>query len=106
TGLLVSDIIFPGQTIADSPADPRFMFKLARYYSGTIQLPYYLGEPTEANPLAPLNTRWLARCDSGAIIAALPASMKPETPVSANDAYCQGASGGALRDLTQYDADG
>ncbi|CAM3904470.1 VolA/Pla-1 family phospholipase [Rheinheimera salexigens] len=106
TGMLVSDIIFPGQTIADTPADPRFMFKLARYYSGTIKLPYYLGEPTEANPLAPLNTRWLARCDSGAIIAALPASMKPETPVSANDAYCQGASGGALRDLTQYDAEG
>lgn len=105
TGLLVSDALFPGQTI-DNPADPRFAFKLARLYSGSIQLPYYLGVPTEANPTAPLNTRWLARCDSGAIIAALPDSMKPETPVSANDAYCQGASGGALRDLTQYDDEG
>ncbi|MGI5309280.1 VolA/Pla-1 family phospholipase [Rheinheimera sp. WS51] len=106
TGMLVSDLLFPGAEIADTPEDPRFMFKLARYYSGTIDLPYYLGEPTESNPTAPLNTRWLARCDSGAIIAALPDSMKPATPVSANDAYCQGASNGALRDLTQYNEDG
>jgi Pla-1/cef family extracellular lipase len=105
TGLLVSDVLFPGETI-DNPQDPRFAFKLARLYSGSIQLPYYLGEPTDANPTAPLNSRWLARCDSGAIIAALPDSMKPEAPVSANDAYCQGASGGALRDLTQFDEDG
>lgn len=106
TGLLVSDALFPGQTIPDNPADPRFMFKLARLYTGSIQLPYYLSAPTEANPLAPLSTRWTARCDSGAIIAALPASMKPDTPVSANDAFCQGASGGALRDLTVYGEQG
>lgn len=106
TGKLVSDVLFQGQTIADSMADPRFLFKLARLYTGSIQLPYYLGVPTDTNPTAPLNTRWLARCDSGAIIAALPASMKPATPVSANDAYCQGASNGALRDLTQYNEEG
>ncbi|MBU1311369.1 MAG: lipase, partial [Gammaproteobacteria bacterium] len=42
---------------------------------------------------------WTARCDSGAIIAALPGSMKPDTPVSANDGFCMQASSGALRDL-------
>ncbi|MDX1678039.1 VolA/Pla-1 family phospholipase, partial [Arsukibacterium sp.] len=91
TGLTVSQL---SANFAGNPA-----FALARYYTGTINLPYYLGMPTEANPTAPLNTRWMARCDSGAIIAALPPSMKPETPVSENDAVCQALSGGALRDL-------
>ncbi|KKO44015.1 lipase [Arsukibacterium ikkense] len=91
TGLTVSQL---NPAFAANPA-----FAITRYYTGTLTLPYYLGTPTEANPMAPLNTRWMARCDSGAIIAALPPAMKPETPVSENDGACQAFSGGALRDL-------
>ncbi|MAD75085.1 MAG: lipase [Rheinheimera sp.] len=91
TGLTVSQL---NPAFAGSPA-----FAITRYYTGTLTLPYYLGMPTEANPRAPLNARWMARCDSGATLAALPASMKPESPVSENDGACQAFSGGALRDL-------
>ncbi|SNY55797.1 extracellular lipase, Pla-1/cef family [Arsukibacterium tuosuense] len=91
TGLTVSQL---NPNFAGNPA-----FAITRYYTGTMNLAYYLGLPTEANPTAPLNTRWMARCDSGAIIAALPPEMKPETPVSENDGACQAFSGGALRDL-------
>ena len=107
TGAVVSDVLFPGVTIADSPADPRFIFKLAKLYSGTISLPYYLGVPTATNPTAPLSTRWTARCDSGVIIAQLSDAQKTAyeagitSPAQAgNDAFCKAASpNGALRDF-------
>ncbi|MDX3775463.1 lipase [Chromatiaceae bacterium AAb-1] len=94
-------VIDTGLTVADlgAPFDTNPAFALAKLYSGTVALPYYLGEPSAEVPTAPLSTRWQARCDSGVIIAALPDSMKPETPVSANDGFCQAASSGALRDL-------
>lgn len=91
TGLTVSQL---DPAFATNPA-----FQLARYYQGSITLPYFLGVPSAENVTAPLNTRWTARCDSGAIIAALPSSMKPATPVSENDGFCQAVSNGALRDL-------
>lgn len=91
TGLRVSQL---NPAFATSPA-----FQLARYYQGSMTLPYFLGVPSAENVTAPLNTRWTARCDSGAIIAALPPSMKPATPVSENDGFCQAVSNGALRDL-------
>jgi Pla-1/cef family extracellular lipase len=91
TGLTVSQL---NPAFAANPA-----FAITRYYTGSLNLAYYLGLPTEANPIAPLNVRWMARCDSGAIIAALPAAMKPATPISENDGACQAFSGGALRDL-------
>ena len=87
TGLKVS------QLSADFAAVPAF--SLAKLYQGSITLPYYSGASAETA----LSGRWTARCDSGAIIAALPESMKPETPVSANDGFCQAVSSGALRDL-------
>ncbi|MBZ9610166.1 VolA/Pla-1 family phospholipase [Rheinheimera maricola] len=90
TGLTVSQL-------SSSFSNP--LFNLARLYQGSITLPYYLGSATAENPTAPLSSRWTARCDSGAIIAALPDSMKPEAPVSQNDGVCQALSGGALRDL-------
>lgn len=106
TGKLVSDLLFPGATIADNPADPRFMFKLGKYYAGTIDLPYYLNVPSEANPTAPLTTAWSARCDSGAIIASLTAAQiagleaaNTDPARAANDAFCKAASGGSLRDF-------
>lgn len=91
TGLTVSQV---NPAFANSPA-----FQITRLYQGSLRLPYFLGTPSAENVAAPLNTRWMARCDSGAIIAALPPSMKPETPVSENDGFCQAVSGGALRDL-------
>ncbi|MDF3125629.1 VolA/Pla-1 family phospholipase [Rheinheimera sp. 1928-s] len=106
TGAVVSDLLFPGQAVADSLADPRFIFKLAKLYSGTINLPYYLGAATAENAMAPLSTRWMARCDSGAIIASL--SQEQITALensitdpaqAGNDAFCKAASGGALRDF-------
>ncbi|MDP4945955.1 MAG: lipase [Alishewanella sp.] len=91
TGLTVSQL---NPAFASQPA-----FTITRLYQGSLTLPYFLGKPSEANMTAPLNTRWTARCDSGAIIAALPASMKPATPVSENDGFCQAVTSGALRDL-------
>ncbi|MBU1619019.1 MAG: lipase [Gammaproteobacteria bacterium] len=106
TGVVVSDLLFPGQTVADSLADPRFIFKLAKLYSGTINLPYYLGAATVENPMAPLSTRWMARCDSGAIIASLTDAQKTalegsitDPAQAGNDAFCNAASNGALRDF-------
>ncbi len=91
TGLTVSQV---NPAFASSQA-----FQITRLYQGSLTLPYFLGVPSAENVTAPLNTRWLARCDSGAIIAALPPSMKPSTPVSENDGFCQAVSNGALRDL-------
>jgi len=106
TGAVVSDVLFPGQTVADSLADPRFIFKLAKIYTGTINLPYYLGAATAENPTAPLSTRWTARCDSGAIIASLTDAQKTaleagitDPAQAGNDAFCKAASSGALRDF-------
>lgn len=106
TGSVVSDVLFPGQTVADSLADPRFIFKLAKLYTGTINLPYYLGAATAESPTAPLSTRWTARCDSGAIIASLTDAEKTaleagitDPAQAGNDAFCKAASSGALRDF-------
>ncbi len=106
TGAVVSDVLFPGQAVADSLADPRFIFKLAKLYTGTIKLPYYLGAATAENPTAPLSTRWMARCDSGAIIASLTQAQKTaleagitDPAQAGNDAFCNAASNGALRDF-------
>lgn len=91
TGLTVAQV---NPAFANNPA-----FAITRLYQGSMTLPYFLGTPSSANVTAPLNTRWLARCDSGATLAALPPSKIPETPVSENDGFCQAVSSGALRDL-------
>lgn len=106
TNVLVSDVLFPGAAIPDNPADPRFAYKLAKVYSGSVNLPYYLGVPTAAAPKAPLNTRWVGRCDSGAMVAGLSAAQKTALEAGIkdpaqmmNDAVCKAASNGALRDF-------
>lgn len=91
TGVTVAQL---NPAFANSPA-----FQITRVYQGTLRLPYFLGIPSSQNVTAPLNTRWTARCDSGATLAALPPAMKPQNPVSENDGFCQAVSGGALRDL-------
>lgn len=57
-------------------------------YSGSFNLPYYLGAQTAGATTAPLSTRWTAACDSGAIIAQAPAGTIPATPQSPNDGVC------------------
>lgn len=96
-----------GMTVAD--LSPQFSveqgFGLVRYYAGSVTLPYYSGVPTEDNPQGPLNTSWTARCDSGAIIASLSddqiAGLASELVDGQmmNDAFCNAASGGSLRDF-------
>jgi Pla-1/cef family extracellular lipase len=105
SGAVVSDFLFE-EAIADNPADPRFFFKMAKLYVGSISLPYYSGAPTDSNPTAPLNSRWTARCDSGAIIASLTEEQKTalaagitDPAQAGNDAFCNAASDGALRDF-------
>ncbi|MEE2001246.1 lipase [Alkalimonas sp. MEB108] len=97
TGLRVSDV---------SPQFPVAQgFGLVRLFQGTVTLPYYSGIPTQEDATGPLNQSWTARCDSGAIIASL-----SQTQITAlesqlvdeqmmNDAFCNAASGGALRDF-------
>lgn len=63
-----------GETAQDrlpAPANTDPRFQAALVYEGSIKLPYYSAIPTTADPRAPLNQSWKARCDSGAIIAAL-----------------------------------
>ncbi len=98
-----------GKTVQDriaapGNADPRFQAALV--YDGTVQLPYYSAIPTAADPKAPLNQSWKARCDSGAIIAGLTDAQKTayESAMTdpaqiANDTFCKSASNGALRDF-------
>ncbi len=103
SGLLVSDVLFPGRVL--TPADAEFAFKTAKLYTGSISLPYYLGTSTAAAPTAALSTRWVGRCDSGAMVAGL--STAQVTALEAgitnpaqmqNNAVCKALSGGALRD--------
>lgn len=103
---LVSDVLFPGATIPDNPADPRFSYKLAKVYSGSVNLPYYLGVGSKDTPRAPLTTRWVGRCDSGAMVAGLSAAQRTALEAGItnpaqmmNDAVCKAASNGALRDF-------
>ncbi len=102
-GISFADARFPGETINNT--DPRFIFKMARLYSGKVTLPYYLGVSDKDKPTAALSTRWQAACDSGAMtasltpaqIAGLEAKQTPEMVL--NDAKCKALSGGRLRDL-------
>lgn len=106
TKLVASDLLFPGEVIPDDPTNSKFFSKLAKVYTGTIQVPYYLNVPSAENKTAPLTTSWKARCDSGAIIASLSAAQVTalegaikDPAQMANDAYCKAVSNGALRDF-------
>lgn len=98
-----------GETAQDrlpAPANTDPRFQAALVYEGNIKLPYYSAIPTTADPRAPLNQSWKARCDSGAIIAALTDAEKTalegritDPAQAANDAFCKAASNGALRDF-------
>lgn len=99
--------VFAMQGITLPPAQTA-LFSTAKYSTGSVKLPYYLGVPTQANPTAPVTDWWTALCDSGAMLAGLAAANPgaiPEGPLSASDAVCMAVSeaGGltapGLRDL-------
>lgn len=89
-----------------APGNADNRFQAALVYEGSIQLPYYSAVPTAADPRAPLNQSWKARCDSGAIIASLTDAQKTGLEAAmtdpaqiANDTFCKSLPGGALRDF-------
>ncbi|MFT5757305.1 MAG: Pla-1/cef family extracellular lipase [Alteromonadaceae bacterium] len=103
-----------GLTVADAlagliPPSLVPLYSTANLMKGSITLPYYSGVPTAENPMAPVNERWEALCDSGAMLAGLaavnPAAI-PEAPLSVADGTCMAISqaGGlptpGLRDLS------
>ncbi|WP_027671227.1 VolA/Pla-1 family phospholipase [Rheinheimera baltica] len=86
--------MIPGTPLTGNPS-----FDNVILYQGSVKLPYYLGAQTAEAPTAPLSTRWMAACDSGAILAQAPEGVIPESPVSVNDGLCAALSQGQLRDL-------
>ncbi|TMO54219.1 VolA/Pla-1 family phospholipase [Pseudoalteromonas phenolica] len=82
-------------------AETRAPFQAVQYMQGSIMLPMYSKKPegTAIEDLA--GTYWKARCDSAATLAGAVAAgvdLSGLTP-GANDAYCNAASGGVLRDF-------
>lgn len=75
--------MIPGTPLTGNPS-----FNNVMLYSGSFNLPYYLGAQTADAASAPLSTRWTAACDSGAIIAQAPAGTIPAAPQSQNDGVC------------------
>jgi Pla-1/cef family extracellular lipase len=95
--LTVSDVL--AAVIPD--AQTRAPFQAVQYMQGSIMLPMYSKKPegTAIEDLA--GTYWKARCDSAATLAGAVAAgvdLSGLTP-GANDAYCNAASGGLLRDF-------
>lgn len=80
--------VAPVSMIPNTPLTGNAMFDNVILYQGEFGVPYYLGSQTAEAPTAPLNTRWTAACDSGAILAQAPAGTIPEAPQSANDGLC------------------
>ena len=82
-------------------AETRAPFQAVQYMQGSIMLPMYSKKPegTAIEDLA--GTYWKARCDSAATLAGAVAAgvdLSGLTP-GENDAYCNAASGGVLRDF-------
>ncbi|WP_111980050.1 VolA/Pla-1 family phospholipase [Algibacillus agarilyticus] len=59
----------------------------SEYHMGSVSLPYYLTESSPENPTGATSQSWKAMCDSGAILAAMPAeTLASLTPGPNNDA--------------------
>ena len=80
--------VAPVSMIPDTPLTGNPSFDNVILYMGSFNVPYYLGAQTAEAPTAPLNTRWTAACDSGAILAFLPESEIPAEPAEGNDTVC------------------
>lgn len=89
------------------PVESEQLYSLANYMTGSIDLPYYSGVPSESNPMAPINTWWTSLCDSAAMLAGYAAGggVIPEPLPTASDATCIAVSEAAglpapgLRDI-------
>jgi len=106
--ITVKDVLIPilAETNETLSEELQALYSTANYHTGSITLPYYLGVPSAENPLAPVNSSWLARCDSGATLAGLaesnPAAI-PADALDANDVFCMAFG---LRDLSSaFDVD-
>ncbi|WP_426360077.1 VolA/Pla-1 family phospholipase [Pseudocolwellia sp. HL-MZ19] len=104
SGATVNDV-FLSQGLTLSP-DLQALYSTANYHKGAVTLPYYLGVPSADNPLAPVNSWWKARCDSGATLLGLATvnpSAIPADALDANDGFCMAVG---LRDLSSaFDVD-
>jgi len=103
TGMSVADILAGQIPLSLVP-----LYSAANFMQGSITLPYYLGVPNAANPLAPTNGWWKSLCDSGAMLAGFVAGggTLPPGPVSQSDGVCMAVSQAAglaapgLRDVS------
>ena len=103
TGMSVADILS-----GKIPASLVPLYSTANFMQGSITLPYYLGVPSVANPMAPVNDWWKGLCDSGAMLAGFVAGggTLPEGPLSVSDGTCMAVSQAAglaapgLRDVS------
>ena len=103
TGMSVADILS-----GKIPASLVPLYSTANFMQGSITLPYYLGVPSAANPMAPVNDWWKGLCDSGAMLAGFVAGggTLPEGPLSVSDGTCMAVSQAAglaapgLRDVS------
>jgi len=101
----VSQVIFGGMPPS---VELDYLYSTANYHTGSVTLPYYLGVPSMANPMAPVNDWWKGLCDSGAMLAGFAAAggTIPDGPLSASDGACMAVSAAAglaapgLRDLS------
>lgn len=107
TGLTVADVMVANGVF--EPTDPSVQaFAAAKYYAGSVNVPYFLATPSAENPLAPTNTSWKAACDTAVMVSAYaaqtgdsyPYDPTATAPLSLNDAMCMQLSGGLLRDFT------
>lgn len=112
TGMTVAQkLVELGVMAADNPS--LGVFTAAKYYAGQlVNVPYFLANPSDLNPLAPVNTSWKAACDTAVKVSAYaaqsghsyPYDPLATAPLSANDAMCIQLSGGLLRDFTNPEA--
>src|SRR5690606_6993347 len=55
--------------LPNDPTNPAYALgSTEQVYGGQVTLPYFSPLPTEENPTAPLEGRWMAKCDSGVAV--------------------------------------
>ncbi len=66
TGITVADYLVANGMMEVDATDLGYLAaNAAHLYEGSVDLPYYSQVPTAENPMAPLEGRWVAKCDSG-----------------------------------------
>lgn len=81
--------------LPNDPTNPAYaLASTAQVYGGQVTLPYFSPLPTEENPTAPLEGRWMAKCDSGvAVLGAIQAgAIDPMNTPSINPAWLTGGA--------------